>query len=36
VTTTELDRRPALALDPDPFGAIGGGMLLAYAGCRSE
>jgi DNA invertase Pin-like site-specific DNA recombinase len=31
VTSTELDRRPALSLDPDPLGVIGGGMLLGYA-----
>jgi DNA invertase Pin-like site-specific DNA recombinase len=31
VTTTDLDRRPALSLDPDPLGVIGGGMLLGYA-----
>ncbi|GAA3117414.1 DNA invertase Pin-like site-specific DNA recombinase [Kribbella aluminosa] len=31
MTTTELDRRRALSLDPDPLGVIGGGMLLGYA-----
>ncbi|MFG1912994.1 recombinase family protein [Kribbella sp. NPDC048928] len=31
MTTTELDRRPALSLDPDPLGVIGGGMQLGYA-----
>lgn len=33
MTTTELDRRPALSLDPDPLGVIGGGMQLGYARC---
>ncbi|WP_406054488.1 recombinase family protein [Kribbella sp. NBC_00889] len=31
MTSTELDRRPALSIDPDPLGIIGGGMLLGYA-----
>jgi DNA invertase Pin-like site-specific DNA recombinase len=31
VTTTDLARRSALPLDPDPLGVIGGGMLLGYA-----
>jgi DNA invertase Pin-like site-specific DNA recombinase len=31
VTTTDLTRRPALPLDPDPLGVIGGGMLLGCA-----
>ncbi|MEV4263541.1 recombinase family protein [Kribbella sp. NPDC049584] len=31
MTTTDLDRRRPLSLDPDPLGVIGGGMLLGYA-----
>ncbi|MER7244673.1 recombinase family protein [Kribbella sp. NPDC000426] len=31
MTTTDLEGRPSLSLDPDPLGVIGGGMLLGYA-----